>query len=317
MAGLPRFEHPNLLVGSDNFDDAGVYQLTEDIAIIQTLDFFTPMVDDAYRFGQIAAANALSDIYAMGGKPLTAMNIAAFPTCVSFDLIGRILKGGADTVIEADALLIGGHTVVDNEPKYGLSVTGIAHPKKIITNDGGQEGDLLFLTKHLGTGILNTAVKGGFVTESDIDYCVKEMATLNKDAAFAMTEVGVKGGTDITGFGFLGHLSELTRASQVSAEIWSEALPYWPKAGELAAEEICPGGLYRNMEFLKNDVYFREDVPEWLRLIMFDPQTSGGLLMAVPKSNAAKLEGLLELAQVEYAIVGKLQSGGGINVIYK
>lgn len=317
MAGLPRFKHPNLLVGSDNFDDAGVYKLTDDLAIIQTVDFFTPMVDDAYRFGEIAAANALSDIYAMGGTPVTAMNIAAFPTCVDFGLIGRILKGGADTVIKAGALLIGGHTIVDNEPKYGLSVTGTAHPDKIITNDGGREGDLLFLTKHLGTGIIATAIKGDFIRESDIEPVMAEMATLNKEAASAMTQAGVKGGTDITGFGFLGHLSELIKASKVGAEIWSDTLPVWPQAADYAKEEICPGGLYRNQSFLKDTVKFDPGVPDWLRLLMFDPQTSGGLLMAIKKERAAELESLLEIAGVEYAIVGRLQSGSGIHVLGK
>ena len=243
------------------------------------------------------------------------MNIAAFPTCVDFDLIGRILKGGADTVIKADALLIGGHTVVDNEPKYGLSVCGIAHPEKIITNDGGCKDDLLFLTKHLGTGIIATAIKGGYISEPEMEEVLEEMAALNKDAAIAMTSVAVKGGTDITGFGFLGHLSELTKASKVKAEIWSDALPIWPQAVEFAKEEICPGGLYRNLNFLKGEVDFDGGVPEWLRLIMFDPQTSGGLLMAVAKERAAELESKLELAGVDYAIVGCLKSGSGIDVL--
>ncbi len=315
MSSLPKFSHPRLLVGSDQFDDAGVYQLTEEIAIIQTVDFFTPMVDDPYLFGQVAAANALSDIYAMGGTPITAMNIAAFPTCEEPSLFEQILLGGAHKVQEAEALLIGGHTVVDNEPKYGLSVCGVAHPQQIITNGGGHPGDLLFMTKRLGVGIISTGIKNGDVSEEQVRPVLEGMATLNKEAAQAMVKVGVTGGTDITGFGFLGHLHELTEASGVAAEIWLEQVAVWPWAGPLAQEEIIPGGAYRNQDYLAPHVRFTDDIPEWQRMLLFDPQTSGGLLMAVPPELGPALEVELEGADVAYCVVGKLEEGKGIRVV--
>ncbi|MEG1500670.1 MAG: selenide, water dikinase SelD, partial [Clostridiales bacterium] len=290
MAGLPHFSHPNLLVGSDNLDDAGVYQLTEEIAIIQTLDFFTPMVDDAYLFGQVAAANALSDIYAMGGKPLTAMNIAAFPTCVDSSIFARVLQGGAMKVQEAGALLIGGHTVVDNEPKYGLSICGIAHPQKIITNSGAREGDFLFITKKLGTGIINTALKNDQVTEDDIRPLLQGMAALNKDVGEVMVEMEIKGATDITGFGFLGHLHEMAAASGLSAQIWADQVPVWDRVADFAQEAMIPGGAYRNQDFLAKEVVFSDDIADWQQMIFFDPQTSGGMLISVPKEKAAAME---------------------------
>ncbi len=314
MKALPHFHHPDLLVSSDTYDDAGVYRLRDDLAIIQTVDFFTPMVDDPFLFGQIAAANALSDIYAMGGKPLTAMNIAAFPACADKEIFSQVLLGGADKVMEAGALLIGGHTIEDNEPKYGLSVLGTAHPQHIVTNSQGQDGDLLFLTKHIGAGVLNTAIKCGAATEEELKPMLKEMAALNRLAAEAMTAVHVKAATDITGFGLLGHLSELTNASGLSAELWAAAVPFWPQALEFAAEAIVPGGAYRNATYLKKQVDFHPSISEEMRTLFFDPQTSGGLLMAVPREMAANLEGRLEAAQVEYSIIGVLRPGKGIVV---
>lgn len=312
MAGLPKFQHPNLLVGSDTYDDAGVYQINETTAIIQTLDFFTPMVDDPYAFGQIAAANALSDIYAMGGTPITAMNIAAFPTCMDMNLFQQILLGGADKVKEAGALLIGGHTIEDDEPKYGLSVTGLVHPERITPNSGGQPGDLLFLTKQLGTGIIATGIKGGVVSPEVAQKVSAGMATLNKDAAAAMRQVGVRGATDITGFGFLGHLKEIIEASGVGAVVWHDQMPIWPEALELAEMGIIPGGAYRNQGYISPVVQVAAEVPQAVVDCLYDPQTSGGLLMAVPAELGATMEVALEERGVAYAIVGRLQAGSGI-----
>lgn len=261
MKNLPRFSHPKLLVGSDNYDDAGVYQLTEDIAIIQTLDFFTPMVDDPFLFGQVAAANALSDIYAMGGEPITAMNIAAFPLCGMEDVFAQVLLGGASKIEEAGALLIGGHTVSDEEPKYGLSVCGIAHPKKIIDNASGQKGDLLFMTKRLGIGIINTAIKCNEVTEEEIRPALESMAELNRDAASAMQKAGVLCATDITGFSFLGHLNEVISTSSLGAEIWASAVPLWPEAVDFAKGDIIPGGLIIIWNILKTGLISRRVYP--------------------------------------------------------
>ncbi len=314
MAGLPKFSHPNLLVGSDTYDDAGVYKINEETAIIQTLDFFTPMVDDPYAFGQIAAANALSDIYAMGGTPITAMNIAAFPTCMDMTIFGRILQGGADKVKESGAILIGGHTVEDDEPKYGLSVTGIAHPDKITPNGGGQAGDLLFLTKRLGTGLVSTGIKAGLVDMTDAADMIAEMAALNKGAAEAMQAIGVRGATDVTGFGLLGHLKEIIEASGLGAVVWHDQIRVWPKALEMANMGLIPGGAYRNQDFISHLVTVMETVPRDVLDCLYDPQTSGGLLMAVPSSLGATMEVELENRGIEYAIVGKLVEGGGILV---
>lgn len=315
MSGLPQFSHPQLLVGSDTKDDAGVYQLTEDMALIQTADFFTPMVDDPYLFGEIAAANALSDIYAMGGTPLTALNLAAFPACADKQMFAAILQGGAAKLQEAGALLLGGHTIEDEEPKYGLAVTGLAHPQQIITNSGAHEGDLLFLTKPLGVGIITTALKADLLTEGQIQPVLRSMAALNHTASAVMVECGVRGGTDVTGFGLLGHLHELAEASNLRAEIWAELIPVWPQAAELALQDVAPGGAYRNLKYLRHTVRFAPQIAEHQRLLLADPQTSGGLLMAVPKERAGMVEGNLELAGVDFAIIGKLRAGTGIDVL--
>lgn len=309
MATLPRFSHPDLLVGSDTYDDAGVYRLRPDLAIIQTLDFFTPMVDDPYLFGQIAAANALSDIYAMGGTPITAMNIAAFPHCLSHEVLSNILLGGAHKVMDAGALLIGGHTVEDDEPKYGLSVTGTAHPDQITANGGGKAGDFLILTKKLGTGIIAAAMKGGLITMEEARPVAESMATLNKTAAECMIRAGVKGATDVTGFGFAGHLWELADASDCGAEIWGEALPIWPQAREFANMGLLPAGGHRNRAYLQEHFYADKDVPMDIQDCVVDPQTSGGMLIAVSPEALDGLEGDLKANGTEYTVVGKLTAG--------
>lgn len=306
---MPKFQHPNLLVGSEHYDDAGVYKLRDDLVLIQTVDFFTPMVDDPYAFGQIAAANALSDIYAMGGQPLTAMNITAYPKCGNMKVLSQILLGGAEKVKEAEALLVGGHTVDDQEPKFGLAVTGTARPEEVLTNASAQPGDILVLTKKLGNGILATGLKAGMLDQLVEQEAIREMATLNKNAALAMKKAVVHAATDVTGFGFLGHLGEIVAASNLCARIWADRLPVWEEAVELAGMGIIPGGCYTNREYLAERVAFAEDVPLPLQDIMFDPQTSGGLLMAVEPQKTDSLTAALVENKVAFQIIGELDAG--------
>lgn len=294
--------HPDLLVGLDTSDDAGVIRLTPDLALIQTVDFFTPIVDDAYLFGRIAAANSLSDVYAMGGTPLTALNIVCFPIK---DLPGRlladILRGGADTLREAGVHLAGGHSVDDPEPKYGLSVTGTVHPDQIATNAGARPGDVLILTKPLGTGILTTAAKSDALDEQTLGLAIETMATLNRAAAEAMRAVGigpnraVHAATDITGFGLLGHLSHVARASHVVLRLRSAAVPLLPRARERAVAGFTTGGGAANAAYLESLVAFADDVPADMRDVLLDPQTSGGLCIAVAPERSDDL--LAELAK--------------------
>lgn len=314
MSGLPKFSHPNLLVGTDTFDDAGVYKINDEQAIIQTLDFFTPMVDDPYLFGQIAAANALSDVYAMGGTPITAMNIAAFPTCMDMDVLNQILQGGADKVIEAEALLIGGHTVQDDEPKFGLSVTGLAHPDRLTPNGGGEAGDLLFLTKKVGTGLVSTGIKAGLVSMEQAREMALEMAALNKSAAEAMIAVGVKGATDVTGFGLLGHLKEIAEASGTGAVVYADQVPIWEHAREMANMGLIPAGAHRNRKYIEHLVTAAEYIPQDVMDCFYDPLTSGGLLMAVHKEKEQQMKAELAARGVGYAIIGRLTEGSGILV---
>lgn len=279
--------------------------------MILTTDFFTPVVDDPYTFGQIAAANSLSDVYAMGGRPVTAMNIVCFPTCHSMDILKEILKGGADKVAEAGAIVVGGHTVDDNEPKFGLSVMGMVHPDKVAANSGAKPGDMLILTKPLGIGILNTAIKADMLDEAAYSKAVKNMAYLNKDACEAMIEVGVNGCTDITGFGFLGHAFELADASSVSLEIWSDYLPIIKESIELAKMGIIPAGMYNNEGYLREHVDFDQGIKQELKDIMYDPQTSGGLLISVPEEKFEKLMDELRLRnKTDFNVVGKVIEKG-------
>ena len=307
LAGLPIFKDENILVGQDAFDDAGVYKLTPDLALIQTLDFLTPMVDTPYLFGQIAAANSLSDVYAMGGKPITALNITTFPTCsMDTGILKDILAGGADKIKEAEAVLLGGHTVEDNEPKYGLSVTGVVHPNHIISNSSAKPGDLLILTKPLGTGIITTALKGEFVTEKEIADVINAMACLNKFACSAMIAAGVTTATDITGFGLLGHLSEVCLGSGVSAEISMDALPIWSQAYTYAGFGLIPAGAYANRKYLEESVRFAKDIPENGQDILFDPQTSGGLLIAVEPQKLGLIQKELSTHGIINQVIGTI-----------
>ena len=281
---------PNLIVGLERADDAGVYKITDDIAIIQTVDFFTPIVDDPYWFGQIAAANALSDVYAMGGVPKTAMNVVCFPLKkMDLSILRQILQGGLDKMKEADVVLVGGHSVEDNELKYGLSVTGFIHPNRILTKNAMEPGDQLILTKSLGTGIINTAIKGGIASNETIESITRLMATLNRDAAEVMGRHPVHACTDITGFGLLGHMCEMVVDTDVGIKLQASLVPYFPEAMEYAQMGLVPAGTYKNREFREAFVDFAPSVDGFIQDILFDAQTSGGLLISVARERANEL----------------------------
>lgn len=303
------------MVGLDTSDDAAVYKIDEDKAVILTTDFFTPVVDDPYTYGQIAAANSLSDVYAMGGRPVTAMNIVCFPTCLSMDILKEILRGGADKVAEAGAIVVGGHSVQDDEPKFGLSVMGMVHPKKVTANSGAKPGDLLILTKPIGVGILNTAIKADLAEEAVIQKAVQCMSYLNKDACEAMVQVGINGCTDITGFGLLGHAYEMAEASNTSIELWSDYIPIIRESIEFAKMGIIPAGTYNNEGYLKEHVSFHESIPQEIRDIMYDPQTSGGLLISVPEERSELLmEELRKRNKLDFNIIGKVKPKGNYSI---
>lgn len=303
------------MVGLDTSDDAAVYKIDEDKAVILTTDFFTPVVDDPYTYGQIAAANSLSDVYAMGGRPVTAMNIVCFPTCLSMDILKEILRGGADKVAEAGAIVVGGHSVQDDEPKFGLSVMGMVHPKKVTANSGAKPGDLLILTKPIGVGILNTAIKADLAEEAVIQKAVQCMSYLNKDACEAMVQVGINGCTDITGFGLLGHAYEMAEASNTSIELWSDYIPIIRESIEFAKIGIIPAGTYNNEGYLKEHVSFHESIPQEIRDIMYDPQTSGGLLISVPEERSELLmEELRKRNKLDFNIIGKVKPKGNYSI---
>ncbi len=285
LHGLEQFEDMNLLVGSGTSDDAAIYRIAPDLALVQTVDFFTPIVDDPYLYGQIAATNSLSDVYAMGGRPITAMNIVGMPADIlSVEIINQILKGGADKVKEAKCALAGGHSIKNPEPIYGLSVTGLVHPDRMITNAAAKAGDILVLTKPLGTGILTTGIKRGLVSDALIDQVVDQMCRLNIPGQIMAERGLVKCATDVTGFGLLGHLISLCRASGVSAELDSAAIPaISPEVIRLIEEEGCvPGGTKQNLLTAGPNVRFGERVSEAMKLLLADAQTSGGLLCCVP-----------------------------------
>ena len=289
-------------MGIEHLDDAGVYRLTGDIALVQTTDFFTPIVDDPFSFGQIAAANALSDVYAMGGKPLTAMNVVAFPIKrMDGSILKEILKGGYSKIHEAGALLVGGHSIDDTDIKYGLSVTGVVHPKRILTNAHARPGDRLVLTKPLGTGIIATALKGDMASREAVMKITESMTMLNRVASEAMVEVGVNACTDITGFGLLGHALEMAMASDVGIVIQSQSVPSFPEAEEYASMGMVPGGTGRNREFYSCRVEIRGGIPNEKMDILYDAQTSGGLLISVEGIKVEKLLGQLHSKGVKWA----------------
>jgi len=310
LGKLPKMENKNLIVGIETSDDAAVYKLNDETAIIQTLDFFTPVVDDPYTFGQIAAANSLSDVYAMGGKPTVALNIVCFPSCLSIDILGEILKGGADKVIEAGAVVIGGHTVDDNEPKYGLSVMGVVHPDKVLKNYGAKIGDVLIITKPLGTGIINTAIKGEIASEQAYNEAVKVMSTLNKYAGEIIVNYDITACTDITGFGLMGHAYEMASASQVTLKLFKDKIPYIESAKEYAQMGLVPAGSYNNRNYIEGKYEFN-DTPEWMKDILFDPQTSGGLIITCSREESEKLMSELSRLELPSSIIGEAMERQG------
>ena len=307
LLGMPKVYDSNVLVGYDTSDDAGAYVLDNGTILVQTLDFFTPICDDPYTYGRIAAANALSDIYAMGAKPLTAMNIVCYPCSMGKDIIRDILRGGADKIIEAEAVLLGGHSIEDEEPKYGLSVTGIIESEgTVITNSKAKPEDYLILTKPLGTGIIATAIKGESASEEVMQNAYEVMAALNDKASKAMVESNIESATDVTGFGLLGHLYEMMKASKVSATLWMESIPVLPGAYDLINEGFVPAGAGRNQHYLKDFVNIDAQVDVNKSNILFDPQTSGGLLICAPEDKLTKLVDKLNEYEVFHKIIGRV-----------
>ena len=307
LGRLPKFSDPDLLVGFETSDDAAVYKISDDTAVIQTLDFFTPVVDDPYTFGQVAATNALSDVYAMGGEPKIALNIVCFPENVDPDVLGEILRGGADKVREAGAVLVGGHSIQDDVPKYGLSVTGLVHPDHIYKNFGCQEGDILILTKQLGSGIINTAVKAEMASEEAEQEAIRVMTTLNKKAKETAQDFTVHACTDVTGFGLLGHCSEMAEASRAVIEIGVDGIAFMTGAKEYAEMGLIPGGAYRNQRHVSGMLDIG-GVDEVYVDLLSDPQTSGGLLFAVPEQEADGMLRALAKADLgtEVSVVGRV-----------
>lgn len=297
---LPAAKDDRLMVGVETADDAAVYRVSDEVALIQTVDFFPPMVDDPYTFGQIAAANALSDVYAMGGEPRLALNVVAFPNCLGAEVLGEILAGGASKVQEAGAVLAGGHSINDEEPKYGLCVSGFVHPDRIWKNGGAQAGDVLLLTKPLGVGLINTAVKAGMASAEAEKRAVESMSCLNKIAMEVLREAEIHSCTDVTGFGLTGHALETARASKASLVIETKKLEVLPDALFYASMGLVPEGTYRNKEFNKKDVRIEEQVDEALEDLVFDPQTSGGLLVSLPGRDAEMV--LRKLEQAGYPL---------------
>jgi selenide, water dikinase len=301
----------NVIVGLDRADDAGVYRVSDDLAIIQTVDFFTPIVDDPYAFGQIAAANALSDVYAMGGTPKTAMNLVAFPVKeMDISILRRIIQGGVDKLTEAGVVLLGGHSIEDRELKYGLSVTGFVHPQRVLTKKNLQAGDRLVLTKPLGTGIVNTAVKAGMAPAGLVEYVTHLMALLNRSAAEIMSGFEIHACTDVTGFGLLGHLAEMVFGSGMAVRVFSQKVPVIPEALEYASMGLIPAGAYKNKEFRESMVTFADTVERSRRDVLFDPQTSGGLLISVKADQSMKLVAALKKAGIgDAAEIGEVLHG--------
>lgn len=309
---MPFVADPNLIAGLEGNEDAGVYRLSDGVALIQSVDFFTPIVDDPYLFGQIAAVNALSDVYAKGGRPLTAMNIVCFPLKkMDLEILRQILMGGLEKMHEASVTLIGGHSVEDDELKYGLSVTGVVHPQRVILNRGARPGDKLILTKPLGTGIVSTAIKGGVAPAALAEKSAKYMTTLNRAASALMMETtGVHACTDVTGFGFLGHALEMIEGTEVGMLIHAASVPYFAQIRELVEMGVVPGGLHRNKQYRQRLIEKAGDVPDWMLDILFDPQTSGGLLIAVEPSQAPALIDRMHGADIDEAvIVGEVTDG--------
>jgi selenide,water dikinase len=312
---FPTDRYPDLLVGLGLPDDAAVYRLNDEQALIQTVDFFTPIVDTPYEYGAIAAANAMGDVYAMGGEVLFALNIAAFPPDLPASLLSEILRGGADMVRSVGAAIAGGHTIQDKEPKYGLAVTGMVHPQRILTKGGAQPGDQLVLTKPLGTGTITTAVKRGAVEQAHLDAAIASMTRLNRTASQAAQAASVRAATDITGFGLVGHALEMTQAAGGRFRIRFDALPWLPGAWRYAEALIFPGGAHNNHAFYNPMVTYTRPVLDWQEMLLYDPQTSGGLLVAVP---AGRLQTFLDFCagrSQDAWVIGDVAEGEGIEIV--
>jgi selenide,water dikinase len=296
LASLPRVPNENVLVGFDTSDDAGVYKLTESLALVQTVDFFTPIVDDPYTFGAIAAANSLSDVYAMGGRPVSALSILAYPAKGDLDDLTEILKGGTEKMREAGCAVLGGHSIADEEVKFGYAVTGTIDPQRVKPNSGALPGDAIVFTKRLGTGVIATALKRGMASDADVQVAIDSMLTLNRAACERMLEFDVHGCTDVTGFGFIGHAREMALGSGVTLEIGTDCVLFLPGAVEYARAGAIPGGLKNNKEFASCVVEQTRPIPQEIENLLYDPQTSGGLLITLPESDAAQLVQRLDSA---------------------
>jgi len=308
-------QYPELLIGLEISDDAAVYRITDEIAVIQTLDFFTPVVDDPYDYGAIAAANAMSDVYAMGGEVVLALNICAFPPGLPLEVTTEILRGGAEKVAEAGGVIAGGHTLDDKEPKYGLSVMGLVHPGRILTKAGAKVGDALVLTKPLGVGIITTALKGDVAEAAHVAAAVESMKQLNRSASRLMQQVGVHGCTDITGFALLGHSYEMAEKSGVRLRFHVDRLPFLDGAVEYAEQRLFPAGTYNNERAYGHAVNFAPEIPEEMRQLLFTPETSGGLLISVPAEKLDRLIALFIRERRPCWVVGEVIAGGGIEVV--
>lgn len=312
LGQLPEIKDPNVLVGTANADDAGVYRLADNLAVVLTTDFFTPIVDDPYRFGAIAAANALSDVYAMGGRPVAALNVAMFPNQAEFfPSLQEIMRGGIDKMAEAGVSIIGGHTIRDREPKFGFAVMGLIHPDKILDNSKAKPGDSLILTKKIGTGIISTGVKAGKCSETVIEEFTASMAALNKTASEVMLEAGVDTATDITGFGLIGHLHEVLAASHCRARLYANHIPFFGEAVRLADMGVIPGGTRENYKIFEQYVRWDNSIPEVVKILLNDAQTSGGLLIFVPSGRREGLIATLQGKGVLAAHIGEVIEGNG------
>ena len=290
---MPRTADENVLIGFDTADDAGVYKLTPELALVQTVDFFTPIVDDPFTYGAIAAANSLSDVYAMGGRPISALSILAWPAKGDITDLEEILKGGASKMIEAGCSILGGHSIADEEIKFGYAVTGLVHPDRVKANAGARAGDALVFTKSLGTGVISTALKRGIAADAHVEASVASMLTLNRRACEAMLNFDVHGCTDVTGFGMIGHAREMAAASAVTVEIAAASLRFLPGALDYARAGAIPGGLNNNRDFASCAVEFDSEIPAEIEALLYDPQTSGGLLISISEADAAALESAL------------------------
>ncbi len=309
-------DYPNLLVGLETGDDAAVYKVSDDLAIIQTIDFFTPIVDDPYEWGAIAAANAMSDVYAMGGEVVLALNVAAFPPLMPPEIVSEIFRGGAEKVAEAGGIIAGGHTLDDDEPKYGLAVMGFVHPQQIATKEGARPGDVLFLTKPLGVGIITTAAKGGVAEPAHLRGAVDQMLVLNRKAAQLMQQVDFHAVTDITGFALIGHSYEVAELSEVTLRFHLDKLPFLDGAKQYAEGWLFPGGSSCNKDAYEPEVSFASGIPEEMQMLLYTPETSGGLLICVPSEQADRLAEVFSSEGQQYWIVGEAVEGPpGIEIV--